>query len=149
MRSACSVKEGGLKSSFIFYRDNSNYGSIVKVNKLYPIIKEWKLYHRFSLISDKRFSLYFVKKRAFKVFSKEAKQDFYSVKRLLDKCFYILSDNDKDNNFVYSQFNHFDYNTHLEKKDSYFVLSFKNKVSLCIHCGLNTKRNFIHYNFNI
>ncbi len=70
--------------------NNSNFGSDVKVSKILPIVKDWIFYHKFSSLKSLKFSLFFMKKRAFKVFSKEARQDFYSSKRLLDKCFSVL-----------------------------------------------------------
>jgi len=117
--------------------NNSNYGSVIKSNKLYPIIKEWRIYHRFSYLGTARLSLYFIKKRAFKVFSKEAKQDFYSIKRLLDKCFYILSDIDKNEPLISLYSNHSNNATLLYNK--YFACSsiYNGKVYFCIHCGMN------------
>lgn len=121
--------------------NNSNYGSNIKSNKLYPIIKEWRIYHRFSYVGSARLSLYFIKKRAFKVFSKEAKQDFYSIKRLLDKCFYILSDMDKNESLISLYFNHFNNSTLLYKKYLNESFNCKARLYFCIHCGMNTNFN--------
>lgn len=40
-------------------------------------------------MSSSRFSLFFVQKRAFRIFNTEVKQDKYSTKKLLRKCFSI------------------------------------------------------------
>ncbi len=45
------------------------------------------MYHKFSRMNSAKFSLFFVQKRAFKIFNNEAKQDVYSTKKLLKKCF--------------------------------------------------------------
>lgn len=111
--------------------NNSNYGSNIKASKLLPIIKEWKIYHRFTDLTNARFSLYFIKRRAFKVFSKEAKQDYFSVKRLLDRCFYILSDLDHNDP---SMLSHLDNFILLSNKDTFLYPYFKNKFPICIHC---------------
>lgn len=71
--------------------NNSNYGVDVKVAKVRPIIQQWFVYHAFSNIQSNKYSLFFLKRRAFKIFNSEAKQDKYSSKRLLDKCFNFKS----------------------------------------------------------
>lgn len=121
--------------------NNSNYGCAVKINKLYPIIKEWRIYHKYSILKKSRFSLFFVKKKAFKIFSKESKQDFYSIKRLLDKAFYDLKTQDKlkvDKIVLTSP-----YYGHLAFWKYYFKDSFilKKNYICCVHCGVNLPSN--------
>ncbi|MGV0029378.1 group II intron reverse transcriptase [Phormidesmis priestleyi] len=67
--------------------NNSNYGSKVKAEKLAPIVRGWRNYHRFCKMDGSRFSLYHTQHRAYKVFNKETKQDRYTSKKLLDKAF--------------------------------------------------------------
>jgi len=67
--------------------NNSNYGAIVKAQKLAPIVRGWRNYHKFCKMDGTRNSLYFIQKRTFKVFNKESKQNRYSSKVLLDKSF--------------------------------------------------------------
>ncbi len=67
--------------------NNSNYGATVKAEKLAPVVRGWRNYHRFCKMDGQRFSLYFIQKRAFRVFNKEAKQNHESSKKLLDKAF--------------------------------------------------------------
>jgi len=67
--------------------NNSNYGAKVKAEKLAPIVRGWRNYHRFCKMDDSRNSLYHIQFRTYKVFNKETKQDRYSCKKLLDKAF--------------------------------------------------------------
>ena len=67
--------------------NNSNYGSREKAMKLAPVVRGWRNYHRFCKMDGSRFSLYYIESRAYKVFNKEAKNDRYSSKKLLDKAF--------------------------------------------------------------
>jgi group II intron reverse transcriptase/maturase len=65
----------------------SNYGAKEKANKLAPIVRGWRNYHRFCKMDGSRFSLYHIQHRAFKVFNKETKQNRYTSKKLLNKAF--------------------------------------------------------------
>jgi len=42
-------------------------------------------------MTSSKFSLFFVQRRAFKIFNKESKQDLYSTKKLIRKCFSFTS----------------------------------------------------------
>lgn len=65
----------------------SNYGATEKATRLAPVVRGWRNYHRYCKMGGARFSLYHIQRRTFKVFNKEAKQDRYSSKKLLDKAF--------------------------------------------------------------
>jgi RNA-directed DNA polymerase len=67
--------------------NNSNYGATVKAEKLAPVVRGWRNYHRFCKMDGSRNSLFHIETRAFKVFNKETKQTRYSSKQLLDKAF--------------------------------------------------------------
>ncbi len=67
--------------------NNSNYGSKEKAEKLAPLVRGWRNYHRFCKMDGTRFSLYHIQHRAFKVFNKETKQNRHTSKKLLDKAF--------------------------------------------------------------
>lgn len=116
--------------------NNSNYGSLIKVFKLFPIIKDWKTYHKYSHLKGLSYSLFFVRKRIFKVFNSESKQDFYSSKRLLSKCFSVSNlVNGKKVNDIFNiknikNFGHVVY-----------LINFNNSLNglnlcFCIHCGM-------------
>ena len=65
----------------------SNYGSKVKAQKLAPIVRGWRNYHRFCDMSGSRFSLWFISHRAYTVFNKETKNDKESSVELVKKAF--------------------------------------------------------------
>ena len=67
--------------------NNSNYGATVKAEKLAPVVRGWRQYHKNCKMDGSRNSLYFIQKRAFTVFNKETKQDRYSVTKLIGKAF--------------------------------------------------------------
>nr|YP_009145369.1 ycf13 [Cryptoglena skujai]AKL38994.1 ycf13 [Cryptoglena skujai] len=119
--------------------NNSNYGATVKSAKIFPLTKDWKMYHRFCNLTASRFSLFFLKKRAFKVFNQESKQDSYSTKRLINKCFYELNPNNKnmaDFGIMKSPF--YGHLTFWVNSFYFNPLSSLNYRSIffCIHCGM-------------
>jgi RNA-directed DNA polymerase len=63
--------------------NNSNYGSKVKANKLTPIVRGWRQYHKYCKMNGVRFSLSAIRERTYRVFNKEPKQNRYSSKILL------------------------------------------------------------------
>jgi RNA-directed DNA polymerase len=67
--------------------NNSNYGAIVKAQKLAPIVRGWRNYHKFCKMDGSRNSLSSIRLRTFRVFNKELKQNRISCKSLLDKAF--------------------------------------------------------------
>lgn len=101
-----------------------------------PIVEEWKLYHQFSDLSKYKFSLFFVRKRAYKIFKKESKHDTYSAKKLVKKVFDFTHTSNKmqsiyfiaargNFSFVHKSF-WFDYFGANTKKCNYF----------CVFCGI-------------
>ncbi|NMF67040.1 RNA-dependent DNA polymerase (plasmid) [Brasilonema octagenarum UFV-E1] len=69
----------------------SNYGSEVKAEKLAPLVRGWRNYHRFCKMDGARFSLWFTRRKAFKVFNKETKNDRWSCATLTNKAFPAVS----------------------------------------------------------
>jgi group II intron reverse transcriptase/maturase len=67
--------------------NNSNYGAKVKAEKLAPLVRGWRQYHKHCKMDGTRNSLYHIRKRAYTVFNKETKQNRYTSKTLLDKAF--------------------------------------------------------------
>jgi RNA-directed DNA polymerase len=65
----------------------SNYGSKVKAQKLAPIVRGWRNYHRFCDMSGSRFSLWFLSHRVHTVFNKETKNNHESSLKLVQKAF--------------------------------------------------------------
>ncbi len=64
-----------------------NYGSKVKAEKLAPIVRGWKNYHRFCKMDGSRFTLWFINRRTWKVFNKETKLTRESTTKLIEKAF--------------------------------------------------------------
>ncbi len=69
----------------------SNYGAALKAKKLAPVVRGWRNYHRYCKMDGARNSLYFMQKRAFKVFNKEKKQNRHTSKKLLNQAFPTIS----------------------------------------------------------
>ena len=67
--------------------NNSNYGATTKAEKLAPVVRGWRNYHRYCKMKGSRNSLYHIQQRAFRVFNKERKQNEQTSKKLLDKAF--------------------------------------------------------------
>ena len=67
--------------------NNSNYGATVKAEKLAPVVRGWRNYHRYCKMDGSRFSLWFLCNRAFKVLNKESKQNRNTTKKLVEKAF--------------------------------------------------------------
>ncbi|MEA5595431.1 reverse transcriptase domain-containing protein [Rivularia sp. UHCC 0363] len=65
----------------------SNYGSKVKAEKLAPIVRGWRNYHKFCDMSSVKFSLWHINHRAWKVFNKETKNTRESTTKLIEKAF--------------------------------------------------------------
>jgi len=120
----------------------SNYGAKVKAEKLAPIVRGWRNYHRFCKMDGSRNSLSYIEKRAFKVFNKESKLNRYSSKVLLDKAFPSVSYS--ENKFVnvkgtksphegdinyWSERNSKLYDDHTSK-------ALKRQNHTCGHCGM-------------
>lgn len=66
---------------------NSNYGAKVKAEKLAPLVRGWRQYHKYCKMDGARNSLYHIETQAFWIFNKETKQNRYTSKTLLDKAF--------------------------------------------------------------
>ncbi len=78
--------------------NSSNYGSKVKAEKLAPIIRGWRNYHRYCKMDGARFSLWHINNRTFKVFNKETKQNRHTAAALVKQAFPAVPW--KENDFV-------------------------------------------------
>lgn len=85
-----------------------------------------------------KFSLYFIKKRALKIFCKESRQDFYSAKRLLEKCFFALNSLDKTENTIVNSYVYGHLGFGFKGTDLYKRYSSVSFCYYCIYCGINT-----------
>jgi len=67
--------------------NNSNYGATTKAEKLAPVVRGWRNYHKFCKMDGSKFSLWFISHRAYTVFNKETRQNRYSSAELVKKAF--------------------------------------------------------------
>ena len=123
--------------------NSSNYGTEAKAEKLAPVVRGWRQYHKYCKMNGAKFSLWYVANRAFKVFNKQAKIDKYSTKALIKKAFpsvpysenkFVMVKGDKspfDGDITYwSKRNSKLYDNHTAK-------ALKRQNHTCGHCGLN------------
>jgi group II intron reverse transcriptase/maturase len=67
--------------------NHSNYGAKVKASKLAPIVRGWRNYHRHCKMRGNRHSLSAMRRRTYKVFNREPKQNRYTSSQLLARAF--------------------------------------------------------------
>jgi RNA-directed DNA polymerase len=67
--------------------NSSNYGAKEKAQKLEPIVRGWRQYHKYCDMSGGTASLWFIRNRAWKVFNKEVKLNSDSTTALIEKAF--------------------------------------------------------------
>ncbi len=124
--------------------NNSNYGAKEKAEKLAPIVRGWRNYHRFCKMDGSRNSLYFIETRAFKVFNKETKQNRYTSKTLLDKAFPAVPYSENKHINVKGNKSPFDGDlTYWSERNSKLYDGITSKVlkgqnHSCVRCGLKT-----------
>ena len=124
--------------------NNSNYGATTKAEKLAPVVRGWRNYHRFCKMDGSRFSLYHMGSRAFKVFNKETKQNRYTSKKLLDKAFPAVPYSENKHINVKGEKSPFDGDlTYWSERNSKLYNGMTSKVlkrqnHSCARCGLKT-----------
>lgn len=122
--------------------NNSNYGATVKAEKLAPVVRGWRNYHRYCKMDGSRFSLWHINHRAFRVFNKEAKQSRYSVKKLIDKAFPSVPYSENRHVNVKGEKSPFDGDTiywserNSKLYDGATSQALKRQDHTCGHCGL-------------
>lgn len=122
--------------------NSSNYGAKVKAEKLAPIIRGWKNYHRYCKMDDTGFSLYFTQNRAWKVFSKERKLNRHQVDALLKKAFPSVSYSENKHVNVKGDKSPFDGDLvywskrNSDKYDGLTAKTLKKQHHSCGQCGL-------------
>jgi group II intron reverse transcriptase/maturase len=120
----------------------SNYGSKVKAEKLAPLVRGWRNYHRFCKMDGTRFSLWHINHRTFKVFNKETKNNRHSSKKLVEKAFPKVSYSENSFANVKGDKSPFDGDTtywseHNSKLyDGETSKALKRQNHTCGHCGL-------------
>ena len=122
--------------------NNSNYGATTKAEKLAPVVRGWRNYHRFCKMDGSRNSLFHIETRAFKVFNKESKQNRYSSKKLLDKAFPSVPYSENKHIMVKGEKSPYDGDlTYWSERNSKLYddntsKALKRQSHKCGHCGL-------------
>ncbi len=134
--------------------NNSNYGAAVKAEKLAPVVRGWRNYHRFCKMDGSRFSLWHIRQRTFRVFNKEPKQSRYSVLRLIEKAFPAVPYSENKHVNVRGKKSPFDgdiaYWSERNSKlyDGETSLALKRQNHTCGYCGLkllNDEKVHLHH----
>lgn len=122
--------------------NNSNYGATIKAEKLAPVVRGWRKYHRYCKMDGSRFPLYYIQYRAYKVFNKEANQNRESSKQLLDRAFPSVPYSENKHVNVKGEKSPFDGDlTYWSKRNSKLYdgetsKALKRQNHECGHCGL-------------
>lgn len=122
--------------------NNSNYGATTKAEKLAPVVRGWRQYHRYCKMDGSRNSLVHIETRAFKVFNKETKKNRYTSKILLDKAFPAVPYSENKHVNVKGNKSPFDGNlTYWSERNSKLYNGITSKVLTrqnhsCARCGL-------------
>ena len=122
--------------------NSSNYGATTKAEKLAPVVRGWRHYHRYCKMDGQRHSLYAIQKRAFTVFNKEVKQDRHQSKKLLDQAFPAVPYSENKHVNVKGTKSPYDgdiqYWSQRESKlyDGETSKALKRQNHSCAHCGL-------------
>jgi 5-methylcytosine-specific restriction endonuclease McrA len=125
-----------------FIVNNSNYGAKVKAEKLAPLVRGWREYHKYCKMDGSRNSLWHINHRAWKVFNKEANLDKLSVTKLIKKAFPVVPYSENRYNNVTGTKSPYDgdlvywseRNSKLYNNDTSKALKRQNHK--CGHCGL-------------
>ena len=138
--------------------NSSNYGAEAKAEKLAPVVRGWRQYHKYCKMDGSRNSLQFVRHRAWKVFNKQAKLNRYSTTKLIDKAFPSISYS--ENKFVMVKGDKSPYDgdiTYWSKRnsklyDNHTAKALKRQNHTCGYCGLSLmpgeKTNLHHIDGN-
>jgi RNA-directed DNA polymerase len=131
--------------------NNSNYGSKVKADKLAPIVRGWRNYHRFCKMDGSRFSLWFLNHRTWTVFNKESKLTRESTTKLIDKAFpYIPYSENKHTNVTGTKTPYDGDIAYWSERNSKLYdgetsKAMKRQNHTCVHCGLKfTSEERVH-----
>jgi RNA-directed DNA polymerase len=67
--------------------NNSNYGAEVKTQKLAPVIRGWRNYHKYCKMDGSRFSLWHLSQAAFNKFKKQKTINRYQAEAMVKRAF--------------------------------------------------------------
>ncbi len=124
--------------------NSSNIGATTKAEKLAPVVRGWRNYHRFCKMDGSRFSLWHINERTRRVFNKEAKQDKNTVIKLLHKAFPAVPYAENKHVNVKGEKSPYDGDiTYWSERNSKLYdgetsKALKRQNHTCGHCGLKT-----------
>ena len=124
--------------------NSSNIGATTKAEKLAPVVRGWRNYHRFCKMDGSRLSLWHINERTRQVFNKEAKQDKNSVIKLIHKAFPAVGHAENKHVNVKGEKSPYDgdiaYWSERNSKlyDGETSIALKRQNHTCGHCGLKT-----------
>jgi RNA-directed DNA polymerase len=123
--------------------NNSNYGATIKAQKLAPVVRGWRNYHKYCKMDGSRNSLWFIRRRAYTVFNKETKQNRYSTAKLIDKAFSAVPHSENKHINVTGNKSPYDgdisYWSERNSKlyDGFTSKAIKQQDRKCVACGLS------------
>ena len=132
----------------------SNIGATEKAEKLAPVVRGWRNYHKFCKMSGSRFSLWHTNHRAWKVFNKETKNDKQSTTKLIDKAFPSVPYSENKHVNVKGKKSPYDGDiTYWSERNSKLYdgetsKALKRQNQTCVHCGLkcmSEERVHVHH----
>ncbi|MEH2261152.1 group II intron reverse transcriptase/maturase [Nostoc sp.] len=122
--------------------NNSNYGATAKAEKLAPVVRGWRNYHKFCKMDGLKPSLWSFNHRAYTVFNKETKLTRHTSKELIKKAFPAVSSSENKHVMVQGIKSPYDGNTaYWSQRNSklYFgetSIALKKQNHRCASCGL-------------
>ncbi len=122
--------------------NNSNYGAKTKVQKLAPVVRGWRNYHKYCKMDGSRFSLWSLNHSAFKRLKKQRTINRYQAEEMVKKAFPSVSY--AENKFVNVQGDKSPFDGDINywaKRNSKYYDGITAKVlrkqnHSCGHCGL-------------
>ena len=122
--------------------NSSNYGAETKVQKLAPIVRGWRNYHRYCKMDGSRFSLWYTSYSAYRKFLKQPKIDRYQANSLVKKAFPTVQYS--ENRYVCVKGDRSPYDGEMiywsKRKsklyESHTAKALKKQNHSCGHCGL-------------
>jgi RNA-directed DNA polymerase len=122
--------------------NNSNYGAEVKANKLAPVVRGWRNYHKYCKMEGSKYSLWATQYRAFKVFLKQKTVNRYKAETLVNKAFPAIGYSENRWTNVKGDKSPFDGDLiYWSTRNSQFydnatAKALKKQNHSCAHCGL-------------
>lgn len=122
--------------------NNSNYGASTKVDKLAPVIRGWRNYHKHCKMDGSRFSLWDLSHRTFGVFLKQETIHRYQAVNMVRKAFPTVSHSENKFVMVKGEKSPFDGDiNYWSKRNSILYYgttaeTLRKQNHSCGHCGL-------------